>query len=119
MKAPLKKPCGQCPFRRKSLPGYLGSSSPQEFIAATMNDATMPCHNSVDYAEPNWEDQLAPGGSARHCAGAAILFSNTCKLSMDPDRPKLKADRANVFSNSREFLEHHSSTWKRIFGDKK
>jgi len=42
-------PCKECPFRRRSLPGYVGASTPTEFISTTQADVAMPCHMSVDW----------------------------------------------------------------------
>lgn len=118
MKNPLKKPCNQCPFRRRSLPGYVGADTPEHFIATTLSDVAMPCHSTIDYEDPDWEDSLAADGSARHCAGAAILFANKFKLSRDRTRPSLPADTKNVFKNEVEFLDHHSAAHKRVMGIK-
>jgi hypothetical protein len=100
-----KKPCKECPFRRKSAPGWLGRDTPEGFITTAMADHPMPCHLEVDYEQKDWRTQAA---SAPLCAGALIFFANTCKLSRDPERPRLKPDRANVFNNPREFIEHHA-----------
>lgn len=107
---PLKpcadKPCDKCPMRRKSMPGYLGASTPADFIASVHNDAQMPCHLTVDYEDPDWREQLM-NGQARACAGIAIYFANICKVSRDPERRRLKPDHKAVFSSPREFLAHH------------
>lgn len=104
MKKGLKQPCRECPYRRESLPGYLGEASPEQFMATTMEDHQMPCHLTVDYDREDWEEGL---DEAEQCAGAAIFFANLCKLSRDRDRMKLPADREQVFSNPQQFLEHH------------
>lgn len=98
------KPCGECPFRRNTAAGYLGADSPVHFIATTLADTRMPCHMKVDYEAPDWELQAL---KAPVCAGAGIFFANKCKMSRDPNRPRFKADHKLVFSNEREFLEHH------------
>jgi len=98
------KPCTECPFRRKSLPGYLGSDTPENFMATTLADAPMPCHCTVDYEDENWREKAA---KAPLCAGARIFFANICKLSRDRARPKLERDRENVFANPAEFIAHH------------
>lgn len=102
----VKKPCRECPFRRESLPGYLGADTPEGFIATTMADVPMPCHLTVDYESDDWEEQAA---EAPLCAGALIMFSNMAKLSRDRNRPRLPADRENVFTFPHEFLKHHTS----------
>lgn len=111
MKSPLKAPCQKCPFRRVSIAGWLGSSTPREFMEQTLGDSPMPCHCTVDYSTPNWREEMesTTGGSsnARFCAGAIIFFSNMMKLSRDRMRPALKADKVAVFSSPAEFFAHH------------
>lgn len=109
MKADLKSPCDQCPFRRKSIPGWLGADTPENFIETTMADYPMPCHSTVDYEDPGWFENL---DEAQACAGALVFFANLCKLSRDPKRPKLPADHEWVFSRPEEFLEHHNGRAK-------
>ena len=103
-------PCGRCPFRRKSAPGYLGDDNVEDFLGATLSDTPMPCHMSVDYDDPDWADKL---DEARHCAGSLIFLRNQNKLPRD--RPlaqavkAVKQDRKTVFANAQEFREHHGS----------
>jgi hypothetical protein len=105
MRSDLKAPCMACPFKRDSLAGYLGASSPEQFIETTMQDYSMPCHMTVDYENEHWEDDL---DLAQQCTGAAIFFSNMCKLSRDHDRMKLPPDTEAVFASTAEFIAHHN-----------
>lgn len=105
MKHTLSQPCRECPFRRKSLPGYLGNSNPEEFAATVMADTRMPCHLTVDYEREDWAERAER--NAEYCYGALVFFSNTCKLSRDPERPRAPADHTAVFSTMGEFLAHH------------
>ena len=53
MKPPKGSPCAECPFRRKSLQGYLGANDVAEFVlAAEGGQSPMPCHMEVDYERP-------------------------------------------------------------------
>ncbi len=107
MKDPCKRPCKACPYRRKSLAGWLGSDTPEGFAATTMADVPMPCHSTIDYEDPDWKETQLP--KARHCRGALVLFANTCKISRDPERPRVEPDHEEVFSNAAEFIEHHKT----------
>ena len=106
MRLKHRSPCGLCPFRRKSAPGWLGAASPEEFVDTTLADADMPCHATVDYTDPEWEEQLHTNDVA-FCAGAIIFLRNTCKLSRNSRRAGPEADREAVFSNRAEFMAHH------------
>lgn len=103
----MRKPCKECPFRRESLPGYLGRDNANNFLATTLRDTRMPCHLTVDYEAEDWREQVA---DAPECAGAATFFANTCKLSKRKDALHMKPDKALVFSRAQEFLEHHGGT---------
>ena len=108
MKPPLKKPCEGCPFRRTALPGWLGNSTPAEFMNQTLSDNAMPCHCTVDYSDPLWREETdEPDTNVRYCAGALVFFANICKISRHPERPRLKPDRENVFASPAEFLAYH------------
>jgi hypothetical protein len=102
------KPCKECPFRRASAAGWLGSATPEEFIASTLAEYDMPCHLAIDYEAKDWPDQVEAGP---RCAGSLIFLKNVCHL---PRRPALRkateaveADRGAVFANRQEFLDYH------------
>lgn len=67
----------------------------------------MPCHDQVDYDEPNWQSQLP---HVDLCAGMLIHFRNWEKM---PRRPQIaeavRAVKKNplVFRNPIEFFRHH------------
>lgn len=65
----------------------------------------MPCHMTVDYDQPDWQETMQETG--QQCAGAAIFFRNIAKRSRDPERAILPADRETVFASQAEFLKHH------------
>ncbi len=119
------KPCPQCPFRRKSAPGWLGAATPEELMAAAINDYPLPCHMTLDYQDPDWKEKWEKDvrsntdGTMHYCAGAAVFFANRFQRSRDPKRPRLPVDRDNVFSAPQEFIWHHASSpvksWE--FGD--
>lgn len=99
--------CSQCPFKKDSAPGWLGSSCPEEFIDATLSENDMPCHLGVDYDDEDWLDKL---DDVPRCAGSLVFFRNNCKLPRNPELcnavSKVKVDNT-VFSFKHEFLEHH------------
>lgn len=111
MRDNLKKPCNQCPFRKKSLPGWLGDASPEQFMATVMQDHEMPCHSTVDYSDPRWRRSLSTK-KVSYCKGSLIFFANICKLSRDRDRPTAEPSE-DVFRSPQEFLNHHKSLEKK------
>lgn len=94
-------PCSDCPFRRESLPGWLGRLSVRDWLAAAHGEATIECH------------ALHHGVGGRrvgplHCAGAAIYRANVGKRLREP-RFVLPRDEVVCFASPREFEEHHRS----------
>ncbi len=123
MKYTQRQPCSECPFRRCAPAGWVGDASPADFIDTAMADHAMPCHQTVDYEQDDWRDQLIEEGTkVQHCAGARIFFANQCKLPRNPvyllaiERGqviKLAADKERVFANRAEFLAHHEALLRR------
>lgn len=98
----LKTPCNQCPWRKKAAPGWLGASTPVEFLQQSEAEIHMPCHLHVDYEQDNWREQA---DSAPPCAGRAIHFANRCKQSKTVEKVERSEE---VFTNPQEFIDHHS-----------
>lgn len=88
-----KKPCGDCPWARAALKGWLGSMTPQEWLAVAHADALVQCHTVGN----------------QQCAGLAIYRSNVCKQVQEPIL-KLPVDRETVFATPMQFMEHHSGS---------
>lgn len=90
-------PCGDCPFARTALAGWLADSTPAAWLAMAHGETRMECHTQT----------RVDGGV--HCAGAAIYRANVCKLPRHPDAAyPLPADRALVFATPHEFVAHHT-----------
>jgi hypothetical protein len=84
------RPCSDCPWSRRSLNGWLGGGSIDEWLRTAHSDALVACHTI----------------SNMQCAGIAIYRRNICKR-VDPPVLILGADRVAVFSNPMEFRDHH------------
>lgn len=86
-----KTPCSDCPWRRDSLPGWLGGLQPGEWVALAHSEGSAACHTIRDKA----------------CAGLAIYRANVCKSVRDPKALRLPVDHNTVFSMPVQFLLHH------------
>jgi hypothetical protein len=86
------EPCHDCPMRRKSLPGWLGGATAEEYRRVCHSDIIVKCHTTI----------------GPQCAGVAIYRANVAKR-VDPPGLVLPADRSNVFATPMEFVEHHNS----------
>ncbi len=102
-----KKPCNDCPFRKKAPAGWLGANHPEQFMMAAQNSG-IPCHTTVDYEREDWEVEQ---DYAPLCAGSVILMKNASMMPYsDAVRAALteveKSDE--VFNWPFEFVRHHS-----------
>ena len=87
-------PCSDCPWARKSLPGWLGPHTTWEWLNIAHGDGRMECHTRTIMGEP------------AQCAGASIFRANICKLTRGPNL-RLPADKVKVFAWDDEFATHH------------
>jgi hypothetical protein len=97
------KPCGECPWRKESAAGWLGASTPVEFLQQSESGIKMPCHLHINYEQDDWENEI---DNVPECAGRSIHIANRCKSVSGI--LKLPADRDTVFSNPQDFIDHHS-----------
>lgn len=101
-------PCAECPFKRRSLQGWLGNSTPLEFIRTTMAEHEMPCHMQVDYEQEDWREQQE---EVSLCAGSLILFRNFYKRPRDGKLAeaveRVRRNTQLVFTTPWQFLKHH------------
>lgn len=86
-----KKPCGDCPWRRKATAAWLGGVDRDDWLREAHGEARIDCHT------------LVPA----QCAGAAIYRANVHKSPRDRSLLVLPEDRARVFASPAEFREHH------------
>lgn len=126
----MRQPCRECPFRKKSLPGYVGGHADVMEIHTIINaDQKFPCHMEVtdikdDLLNALGEDEDDALGmsdeqafheatqEAGHCVGALIYMNQTCKKSRDPQISRLQVEAGKseeVFASPIDFLGHHGS----------
>lgn len=107
----LKKPCRECPFRRASPAGWIGSHEHvQEIIDIAVRDGRFPCHTQVNELIDEGSDFVDAALDADVCVGSAQFLSNQCKLSRDLDvvRTQRAAGRSpEVFTHAAEMVAHH------------
>jgi len=88
-----RKPCGDCPWARTALNGWLGGDTIEDWLALAHGEGMMECHTLV----------------GAQCAGASIYRANVCKLMRNPEALQLPADRERVFASPAEFRAHHEA----------
>ena len=104
---PTKQPCSDCPFRRAAMPGWLGAGSPESFIDCMNRDEPLPCHQTIDYDDPDWLEKWSAQESGSMCACALIFMANKMQRPRTRGFPTLPPDKTAVFSNTVEFVRYH------------
>lgn len=106
-RSPVAKPCSDCPFRRKAMPGWLGAGSPESFIDCMQRDEPLPCHQTIDYDNPHWLVEWMHQKNGNACAGSLIFMANKLQRPHTPGFPTMEPDHETVFSNTVEFVRYH------------
>lgn len=115
MKHTKKSPCSECPFRKKSLPGWLGPDTAQAVISRVHGETGYSCHMDLENAPAIESGEFAgylDTSNVEHCAGAVIHANLSCKSYRNPElraqQDLLKGSKheADVL-NLKEFTEHH------------
>ena len=107
MKDKLKSPCNECPFRKNSLPGYLGGVwTAKELHQTVMGEAPFPCHQTMEHREEDYS----------HCVGSIMYMNKNAKRCQNIQLSRLQAkfkdeDHSNILSLV-EFVEHHQKATK-------
>lgn len=116
MESARKSPCHECPFRLGGPVGWTGSAAPEEFAAAIIHDERLPCHQTIDYEDPQWQARWSEGEIGQLCAGALTMAANRAQRSRSPSRPVYPADRVNVYPSLQAMIEAHRASsvrsWK-------
>lgn len=102
MTAPCATPCPECPWRKTSARGWLGASTPVEFLQQSEAGIHMPCHMHVDYDRADWEVQAA---EAPACRGRLAHFANRSKRV--EGLPQVGRDD-EIITFPQEFVDHHT-----------
>lgn len=103
------KPCNQCPYRKESLPGFLGDANyqPELFLQQLDMKEMHPCHLAIkDWENYTKEELLA----ANKCTGALQFMNNSLRIHRNPKIAALQktaGKNEKVFQWKSEFIEHH------------
>lgn len=96
------KPCRECPFRKESLPGYLGGFTVAQVIQAAVNETDFICHTT---REKDYDSQV-------QCAGRLLFASKVGKSFRDRRLEKMRLAAQDEIGTEKilnyvEFREHH------------
>lgn len=113
MKISLRPPCKECPFLKKSLPGWLGPDTPQNVWAKVHSDGPFgyPCHMDAEKVKADDGDLQDPD-SVEQCVGAILHASKTCKMYEDKFKESARKALASAVGTDSilgmEFVQHHT-----------
>jgi hypothetical protein len=103
------KPCSDCPFRKKSIKGWLGEfENAEAIIKIAVSELPFSCHK-LSNDETNMLDINEP-----QCVGRLLFATKTAKIfrnqTLETLRQKAKADNPdNDILGYRELKAHHSN----------
>jgi hypothetical protein len=93
------KPCGQCPFKKNSIKGYLGGFTIEETLETAKSEHSFICHKTRE--TPNQKE----------CSGRLLFASKVCKSFKNPELEKLRLEAKENNSTENilgfDFKEHH------------
>lgn len=107
-----KVPCGTCPWRQKSLAGWLGGFPAEWFTERVLKETPLVCHQSLDDDKSDFLSEREIIEKYPLCAGALIVQRNMCKIPRDPNHAEAvrAVERSpDVFNHPVEFIAHHDS----------
>lgn len=93
------QPCNECPWRKQSVPGYLGPYTATEWLDAAHAEGAIACHKTIPPGG-GWGDRTL------QCAGLASFRHHVMKT---PRNRTIAVGPANpaVLQSNDEFLRHH------------
>jgi len=109
------KACGECPFRKNSMAGWLADYSTEDIVAYMRGDVSFPCHMTMtndDMSPADCKDAIERG-EMKLCRGYVEMLIKSAKMpstnqqlldAMEQVRKEGLSDNTmSIF----EFIEHH------------
>lgn len=108
-----KVPCSECPFRKNSLPGYLGGFTAEETIRVAVSESNFDCH--LTRIDENGNGIPEDSKKRKACAGRMLFATNTAKSFRRPELEQVRLQLKNKTSQKvkdnilsyLEFIKHH------------
>lgn len=105
------KPCATCPFTSKCSPGETGGSPAEVYVAQTFLPYWVPCHEFIDYSDPNWKANIQQDiRQTPQCVGHAIMRAK-CGVADRMPAPLIAVDPYpddRVFESIAHFYAYHT-----------
>lgn len=96
-----KRPCGQCPFRKDSVKGYLGGFTIEETLEVAKSEHPFDCHKTRGT------------DNTKECSGRLLFATKTCKSFKNAELEKLRLETKESNSTDNilgfDFRQHHEN----------
>lgn len=109
--------CGDCPFSKNSLPGFLADYTIEDFMEFQRVEYPFPCHKQLESDLPaDLVENLVIDGKLMVCRGYAESMKMSCKVPRNRDFARalesieISGDALSIF----DFVKHHSQYEKKI-----
>lgn len=113
--SPCKKACRECPFKKQSASGWLGSASFADDPGSAFLDPhwigemPLPCHMQVKWTSDDAQEQAKVKPL---CFGFLTMMKNSGKLPRNPEFAEhvstMEKNTEEFFMFPHEFKEHHN-----------
>jgi hypothetical protein len=105
-----KKMCSDCPFRKKSIKGWLGPWTAEELQNMIHGENTFICHQEInDMSETYSKEEIEEDGE--HCVGFLRYRNQVCKRSRDQNQlarqDELKEIDDQEVLGAFQLVDHH------------
>lgn len=79
------------------------------FVAQTLAPYWVPCHQHIDYDDPNWKENITKDRTTQQCVGHAIMRDKSHVADLMPDELITVAsfEGDNVFESLVHFYAYH------------
>ena len=112
MKTPCKVQCPQCPFRKTSIPAYLGDYTVSSVFKSIWHGQAFFCHTKINYGDDNWLNKAEKNGKL--CLGGLAYAKKMLAPIREVSDPEVKKAREGYIEDGgvecmtpMEFMKWH------------
>jgi hypothetical protein len=118
----VSQQCKQCPFRKNSLPGWLGNYDVGSIFRAIWKGFPFFCHSAINYKSKTWETKAMKDGKL--CVGGLLFAHKILAPERECQHDEIRRARLAVVHyqdkiecmDAKEFGEHHQQGPEKKFG---
>jgi hypothetical protein len=108
-----KKMCNECPFRKKSIKGWLGPHTAEEMQTMAHSGQGFTCHKEVNAMSKDGYDDEEIAHDGQHCVGMIRYRNKICKTSRNEEERSYQNSLKHIDDepvlDAFTFVDHHGS----------